>query len=915
MLCRFRRLKIAERMRFFLICSTCLMLTRVHGLDQVDDIDDDYESLNDFATHAVKDAIRKVNRAVKRTKLKWEKKDVWDDPMTLFQFFKRPPSEESAKMAMAGDIFQCALDMVQNEILDHHPTRFKRRVNATDVLSQETIMELARFSGCTPNLPPPECSDGCMANMYRTYNGMCNNERNPSWGAGNLPLARWLDSQYENDFSTPIGWNRDRLYNSYRLPMVRKVSNDVIAVQNSQVTGDPDYSHMIVVWGQYIDHDMDLTPQSLSTSTFQGLTDCKTTCENKSPCYPMQVPDDDQRITDVQCLPFFRSAAVCGTGDTSSLFYKLKAREQINAATSFVDGSAVYGSSEGRARNLRDLTNEDGLMRVNDRFRDEGNREYLPFDPSMPCVQDQFDASGENINCFMAGDPRSSEHLTLTSLHTLWVREHNRIARSLKRLNPHWSGETLYQEARKIAGAYHQVVHWKEYVPKIIGPNGITQMGDYDGYKSDENPTISNVFATAAFRFGHVTISPEFRRLDENYNDHPDFPSMLLHQAFFSPWRMIRQGGMDPILRGLIGRPAKLPTPSQIMHEELREKLFALQNRVALDLASLNLQRGRDHALPLYNDWREECGLPRANNFSQVANEIKNDTIRDKLEELYGHPGNIDIWMAGLAEDLEDGSRLGPTFTCLLSRQFKFLRNGDKFYYENPGVFTEEQRTALNRMTFARVLCDNSGLTRVQRDVFRLATFPRDFVDCSEIPMLDLSRWTEDSRVGSCGTPPNIDNGSWRKCGTGVTYFCKKGHRLNGASEIRCNNGRFNFPPPSCAYIDVCDTNNGGCEDLCTSSEGTVTCRCNSGRRLMGDGRKCQDIPNTMNVAAVAVGVVFGVAIVAVSALLAVVFYKFTKLRTETKYRRTGRYSLNDTSNVYDNPAMKPTPIAEKANL
>ena len=61
--------------------------------------------------------------------------------------------------------------------------------------------------------------------------------------------------------------------------------------------------------------------------------------------------------------------------------------------------------------------------------------------------------------------------------------------------------------------------------------------------------------------------------------------------------------------------------------------------QVALDLSSLNLQRGRDHALPLYNDWREECDLPRANNFSELASEIRNQTVRDKLEELYGHPG------------------------------------------------------------------------------------------------------------------------------------------------------------------------------------------------------------------------------------------------------------------------------------
>lgn len=49
------------------------------------------------------------------------------------------------------------------------------------------------------------------------------------------------------------------------------------------------YSHMIVVWGQYIDHDFDFTPQSLSTSTFQGLTNCKETCASSPPCFPIPV--------------------------------------------------------------------------------------------------------------------------------------------------------------------------------------------------------------------------------------------------------------------------------------------------------------------------------------------------------------------------------------------------------------------------------------------------------------------------------------------------------------------------------------------------------------------------------------------------------------------------------------------------
>ncbi len=57
----------------------------------------------------------------------------------------------------------------------------------------------------------------------------------------------------------------------------------------------------------------------------------------------------------------------------------------------------------------------------------------------------------------LPGDERVNENIALTSIHALMLREHNRLARALAELNPHWNGERLYQEARKIMGGYFQV--------------------------------------------------------------------------------------------------------------------------------------------------------------------------------------------------------------------------------------------------------------------------------------------------------------------------------------------------------------------------------------------------------------------------------------------------------------------------
>jgi len=791
-----------------------------------------------YATKSMFEALQQVSRAIKRTNHRWRVEDIWSDPHQLLQFFKRPPSFESEMISRSGDIFDVTINLISHKLHDQHH-RSKRRVNETDLLSEKVIKKLMEFSGCKINLKEKQCSQKCLVKKYRTITGECNNFEHPYWGATNLPLTRWRPSQYENNFNSPRGWNQNRLYNSFPLPLVRKVSNDIMSTMNNDVTDDPDYSHLLVVWGQYVDHDMDFTPQSLSTSSFQGLTDCRTTCENKFPCFPMMVPDDDPRITTRRCIPFFRSAAVCGTGHTSSLVGSVKAREQINSINAFVDGSALYGNTESQARELRDLKSDSGLMKSNKRFND-GGREYLPFNPVNPCVQDRFDVSGETIPCFKAGDGRASEHQTLAIIHTLWLREHNRIARRLRQLNSHWSSETVYQEARKIIGAYHQVVNWNEYLPKILGPEGLRQMGQYRGYDAHTDPSISNVFATAAFRFGHVTIHPEFRRLDANFEDHPDFPTILLHEAFFASWRIIREGGADPIIRGLIGRAAKLTRSDQLMHEELREKLFALQNKVALDLASLNLQRGRDHALPGYNEWRVECNMTSAENFSMLAGEISDSRVRDKLEELYGHPDNVDVWLGGLAEDLLPGSRTGPLFTCLIARQFKQLRDGDRFFYRNPGQFSTSQLANLERMTFARIICENSGVDRVQPDVFQRATFPQDFQSCSDIPQLDLELWRENPEVAGCGIPPSVENGAWKKCDNMVSYFCHDGFTLNGADEITCQNGRFTPPPPICSDINECeDQSNGGCSDICRNFPGSFECACADGQVLDSDQKTC----------------------------------------------------------------------------
>ena len=127
----------------------------------------------------------------------------------------------------------------------------------------------------------------------------------------------------------------------------------------------------------------------------------------------------------------------------------------MNAITSFMDASVVYGHTPKMESSLRDPSSLNGKLVVNRKFKDHKGRPYLPFvNKHSGCRQD---SKGERVECFHAGDSRVNEVIGLTILHTLWMREHNRIAEAFKHINGHWNPETIYQETRKIIGAAHQV--------------------------------------------------------------------------------------------------------------------------------------------------------------------------------------------------------------------------------------------------------------------------------------------------------------------------------------------------------------------------------------------------------------------------------------------------------------------------
>ncbi|XP_023794784.1 eosinophil peroxidase-like isoform X1 [Cyanistes caeruleus] len=675
---------------------------------------------------SVAEARQLVDAAYKRTRDSI-KKNLQNNALTpaeLLRYFKQPV-EGTRVAARAADYLQTTLSLLKERL------RWAVRgdFNVTDFLTPAQVGVIFKATGCDQQDKKIKCT----SSGYRTITGECNNRRNPSLGASNRALARWLPAEYEDGVSVPRGWTEGKRFSGFPLPLVRQVSNEIVRFPPEQLQMDQQRSLMFMQWGQFIDHDLDFSPETPARVPFRGEADCDTSCAKEPPCFPIQIPPNDPRITNRRdCLPFFRSAASCTRGRA--------VREQINALTSFLDGSVVYGSEVAVAERLRDRSSQRGLLAVNHNFTDRG-RAYMPFGPMRkePCLK----ASGAaQIPCFLAGDTRASEMLELACMHTLFVREHNRLAGKLRSLNPHWNDERLYQEARKILGAMIQIITYRDYLPLLLGCRFHRLIPHYRGYNESVDSRISNVF-TLAFRFAHASVPPTVGRLDEYYR--PITPEIQLRTSFFAVWRIIQEGGIDPYLRSLMASQAKLMTQQQMLVGELRDRLFEQLERIGFDLAALNMQRSRDHGLPGYNSWRKFCGLSQPSGVKSLGQVLRNQNLARKFLQLYGTPKNIDIWIGALAEPFVKGGRVGPLMACLIGTQFRNIRDGDRFWWQNPGVFTPRQRLSLAKISLSRIICDNTHITKVSRNIFWANTYPRGFVSCSQIPKLDLRPWKSKS--------------------------------------------------------------------------------------------------------------------------------------------------------------------------
>lgn len=151
---------------------------------------------------------------------------------------------------------------------------------------------------------------------------------------------------------------------------------------------------------------------------------------------------------------------------------------------------------------------------------------------------------------------------------------------------------------------------------------------------------------------------------------------LSLAQSFFNPFE-ISGPGIEPYLRGR-ARQVDQEVDCYIV-DGVRNFLFGPPGAGGFDLASLNIQRGRDHGIPRFNAVRRNLGLFPKRRFSHITSDPE---VQGKLAAAYTTPNDLDLWVGGLAEDHVNGGLVGETFFTILKDQFTRLRDGDRFWYQ-----------------------------------------------------------------------------------------------------------------------------------------------------------------------------------------------------------------------------------------
>ncbi|XP_013139647.1 PREDICTED: peroxidase [Papilio polytes] len=586
----------------------------------------------------------------------------------------------------------------------------------------------------TCGLPPAFCPKA----RYRSLDGSCNNLQSPVWGTPQTPYGRLVQYNYADGLSAmPVSQT------GRQLPNPREIS---LRLFPDKQLIDPVWNLNAQQWGQIITHDM-----SLTAGVAQTHKDLLTCCDDNGrlapdatfnpTCAPILIPPTDviHAPQGTQCMNFVRTTTTRDRGCTAPN----APAEPLSTVTAYMDLSLVYGSSAQQGAAIRAFSGGRLTTLV------RNGREWPPQDPNITLTCES--AVSVNEPCYLTGDIRVNQNPQLTILQIILLREHNRIADTLAKLNPYWDDETIYQEARRIHIAEIQHINYYEYLPIFLGFNNMVKnkliypgaKGFVDDYNPRVNPTVLDEHATAAFRHFHTLIRGYLQMISENRKLSG---AVRMSDWFNRPLLLEINNVFDDLARGLATQPQDFS--DQFWDTEMTQFLFKRNNTFGGDLRATDIQRGRDHGLGSYKATRAACNLPVPHTFHDMLDFISEQNVQI-LQTLYDTPEDVELVVAGSLETNVPGAQAGPTFLCILTEQFYRTRAGDRYFYENGAdpetALTLSQLESIRHgASMARLLCDNADhIQLMQPRAFEQISHNNKLVPCDELPAVDLSLWAD----------------------------------------------------------------------------------------------------------------------------------------------------------------------------
>jgi hypothetical protein len=550
------------------------------------------------------------------------------------------------------------------------------------------------------------------------------------------------------------------------------VSNRVFNDQNADVFSERGVTQWGNIWGQFDDHNI-------------GLRDDNGTVAN----LPFNASDPLESFTDtLGVIPFTRSAAAPGTGVTNP-------RQQINTEDSFLDADAIYGNTDTRLDWLRNGSVDGNPDNNQATLMLPGG--YLPLASARgnastaPSMQVDGHLLANPSNAIEAGDVRANEQAGLTSVQTLFAREHNRIVGLLP---ASMSQEDKYQLARAVVIAEIQYITYNEFLP-AMGVN----LPAYQGYDPNLNPATADEFATVGYRahsfiHGDIETTTNISRYTQatldalaaqgvevqpnGANVTIDVPDNVL---FFNP-SLVPQIQLGPMMQAFTNESDY--RNDETIDNQLRSILFQIPTSSnpdclngpdvaqcfsgVTDLGAIDLARGRDHGMPLYNQMRNAYGLSSINSFTQVTGEstdqfpaglninspscldviqafdihgnpttvdaenatrvVRRCTLAARLKAMYGTPSNMDAFVGMMSERHLAGAEMGQLQMAMWQDDFGAMRDGDRFFYQNDPLqsYIRNNFGIDSRKTLAQIIALNTDIpaSSMPANVFRIPGSP-----------------------------------------------------------------------------------------------------------------------------------------------------------------------------------------------